>query len=81
VKTELKMPPAGMGITEGTVIRWLKSKGDVVNEGEVLAEIETAKAITEVSSPITGSLQEILLQEGETAEINTTIALLESVSR
>ena len=73
---ELKMPQTGMGITEGTVVKWHKAPGQAILEGEVLLEIETAKAIVEVSSPITGVLQEILLAEGGTAEINTTIALL-----
>jgi len=76
---ELKLPQTGMGITEGTVIKWCKAEGQAIVQGEVVAEIETAKAITEVSSPINGVLYRILLDVGQTAEVNATIALLRMV--
>ena len=74
---ELKIPKSGMGITEGTIAKWHKAEGDAITQGEVLVEIETAKAVEEVESPITGMLKKILLAEGEEAEVLTTIALLE----
>jgi 2-oxoisovalerate dehydrogenase E2 component (dihydrolipoyl transacylase) len=73
----LKMPQTGMGITEGTVVKWHKAPGEPICLGELLVEIETAKAIVEVPSPITGVLERILLAQGETAEVNTTIAWLQ----
>jgi pyruvate/2-oxoglutarate dehydrogenase complex dihydrolipoamide acyltransferase (E2) component len=75
--TKVLIPKTGMGITEGTVARWLKAEGDLVTAGEVIVEIETAKAMQEVSSPVTGVLKAILLAEGQTAEVTAEIALIE----
>jgi len=72
--TKVLIPKAGMGITEGTIAKWLKAEGDVVREGEVIVEIETAKAIEEVSAPVAGVLKRILLSEGQTAEVYSEIA-------
>ena len=75
--TKVNLPKSGMGIEEGTVARWAKAVGDKVAKGELLVEIETAKAIQEVTAPTTGRVTAILLAEGETAPVNTTIAELE----
>lgn len=75
--THVNLPKAGMGIEEGTAVRWLKSVGDKVHQGEVLVEIETAKALQEVEAPVSGRLVSILLPEGETAAVNTPIAVIE----
>lgn len=72
----LKIPKSGMGIAEGTIEKWHKAEGDAITKGEILVEIETAKAIEEVESPVTGLLEKILLAEGESAEVETSIALL-----
>ena len=66
-----------MGITEGEVVRWLKAEGDRVSEGEVIAEVETAKATIEIEAPASGVLAKILVREGENAEVNTEIATIE----
>ena len=50
----VNFPRPGMGIDEGTVVRWLKQCGDRVERGEVLVELETAKALSEVTSPVSG---------------------------
>jgi pyruvate dehydrogenase E2 component (dihydrolipoamide acetyltransferase) len=71
------IPKGGMGIDEGTIAKWLKSEGDRVLEGEVIVEIETAKAIEEVRSPATGVLAKVLLLEGQSASVHTEIALIE----
>jgi pyruvate/2-oxoglutarate dehydrogenase complex dihydrolipoamide acyltransferase (E2) component len=73
----VNFPKAGMGIEEGTAIRWLKAVGEKVREGEVLVEIETAKALQEVEAPVSGTLVRILLPEGATAAVNTPIAVIE----
>lgn len=74
---ELKIPKTGMGISEGSIKKWLKLEGDPVVKGEVLVEIETAKAIEEVESPITGTLKKILLVENESSDIGEVIAILD----
>jgi pyruvate/2-oxoglutarate dehydrogenase complex dihydrolipoamide acyltransferase (E2) component len=75
--TKVNFPKSGMGIDEGTVARWLKAVGDKVEKGEIMVEIETAKAIQEVAAPVSGTLVKILLAEGETALVNTDIAVIE----
>ena len=75
--TKLVLPKWGMGLTEGTVLEWLKAEGDSITKGEPIVEIETAKATQEVEAPVSGVLTKILLAEGETADVNTEIAEIE----
>jgi pyruvate/2-oxoglutarate dehydrogenase complex dihydrolipoamide acyltransferase (E2) component len=75
--TYVILPKWGMGIDEGTIASWLKAKGDRVERGEPLVEIETAKATQDVEAPASGSLVDILVAEGQAAAVNTTIAILE----
>ncbi|WP_116810883.1 biotin/lipoyl-containing protein [Steroidobacter cummioxidans] len=77
MSTRVVLPKWGMGIEEGTVTRWLKSVGEKVEKGEPLVEIETAKATQEVESPVSGILVELLLAEGETAAVNSEIAVID----
>jgi pyruvate/2-oxoglutarate dehydrogenase complex dihydrolipoamide acyltransferase (E2) component len=76
VTVKVNFAKAGMGIDEGTVIRWLKAVGDQVTQGEVLAEIETAKAIQEIQAPSSGTLTEILVPAGEVATVNSALATI-----
>ena len=73
----VNLPNSGMGIAEGTVARWLKAVGDHVQEGEIVVEVETAKALQEVAAPVSGILTQILVEAGATAPINTTLAVIE----
>jgi pyruvate/2-oxoglutarate dehydrogenase complex dihydrolipoamide acyltransferase (E2) component len=75
--TKVVLPKWGMGIDEGTVLRWLKAPGEPVTKGEPLVEIETAKATQEVESPASGILVRILLPAGQSAAVNTEIAVIE----
>jgi len=75
--TKVNLPKSGMGIEEGTVLRWLTPVGHKVREGETMVEVETAKAVQEVGAPVNGTVVQILIGEGETAAVNTTIALIE----
>jgi pyruvate/2-oxoglutarate dehydrogenase complex dihydrolipoamide acyltransferase (E2) component len=74
--TKVLIPKTGMGTTEGEIAKWLKADGDHVTEGEVIVEIEMAKAVEEVTAPATGVLR-ILLGEGKSAEVYTEIAVIE----
>jgi pyruvate/2-oxoglutarate dehydrogenase complex dihydrolipoamide acyltransferase (E2) component len=76
--TQVNLPKAGMGISEGTVLRWLKAVGDRVEKGEILVEVETAKAVQEVAAPVSGMLTEIKVAEGETVEVNTALAAIDA---
>jgi len=75
--TKVIMPKSGMAITEATIAKWHKAEGDQVNQGEVIVDIETAKAIEEVEAPVNGILSKILVPEDETVEVHTEIAEIE----
>ena len=77
-KVDVSMPKMGESITEGTVIVWHKQPGDEVEQDETLLEIGTDKVDTEVPSPAAGVLDEILVEEGDTVEVGTIIARLET---
>lgn len=70
------MPRLGMGITEASVMNWLKAEGDLVTEGEPLVEIETAKAVEEHNATASGRLVKILVPAGEMVEVLTTIGII-----
>src|SRR5437868_12653758 len=74
---ELTMPKMGDAMEEGTVLRWLKSEGDTIQEEEPIAEIQTEKATIEVPSFEAGKLTKILVPEGETVPVGTPIAQYE----
>jgi pyruvate/2-oxoglutarate dehydrogenase complex dihydrolipoamide acyltransferase (E2) component len=78
MRTKIVLTKSGMGIEEGTLIRWLKSVGDPVVQGEILAEVETAKATQEIEAPVSGTLVTVSLAEGETAAVNTEIGEIEN---
>ncbi len=73
---KIVLPKWGMGINEGTILKWLKAEGDMVSEGEPVVEIETAKAVEESPAPESGRLMKILVPEGETVETFTTIGII-----
>ncbi|HEV7398703.1 MAG TPA: dihydrolipoamide acetyltransferase family protein [Solirubrobacterales bacterium] len=71
---EVVMPRLSDSMEEGTILQWLKSVGDEIAIGDELVEIETDKANMAYESDVTGTLAEILVQEGETVAIGTPIA-------
>jgi 2-oxoglutarate dehydrogenase E2 component (dihydrolipoamide succinyltransferase) len=70
------MPALGESVTEGTVTRWLKSVGDTVQVDEPLLEVSTDKVDTEIPSPVSGVLQEILVGEDETVPVGADLAVV-----
>lgn len=72
--TKVFMPALGMAQETGTLVRWLKADGDVVHEGEVIAEIQTDKAIVELEARANGVLTNMTVQEGQDAPVGGTIA-------
>ena len=71
---EVVMPQMGVSVSEGTVTKWFKQVGDHVEADETLLEISTDKVDTEVPSPGTGIVSEILVTEGETVDVGTLLA-------
>ena len=77
-RIEVMMPQMGESVMEGTIIEWLKKPGDDVEVDDILLEIATDKVDTEVPSPESGKLVEILAESGETIEVGQVIAIIES---
>lgn len=74
--TEIKMPQLGESVVEGTITKWLKQEGDSVEEDELLVEVSTDKVDSEVPSSAAGTIEKILVEEGETVKVGTAIALV-----
>ena len=71
---DVVMPQMGVSVSEGTITRWVKQVGEHIEADETLLEISTDKVDTEVPSPATGTVTEILVNEGETVEVGTVLA-------
>lgn len=75
--TSVTMPQLGETVVEGTILRWLKREGDLVQADEPLFEISTDKVDTEVPSVASGRLVQILVPEGATVKVGTELAIIE----
>ena len=75
---KILVPVLGESITEATVAKWLKNEGDTVEADEAIVELETDKVTVEVPSPAEGRLQEIIVAEGETVNVDALLAILEN---
>ena len=75
---DITMPQLGETVTEGTITKWFKSVGDEIAEDEPLFEVSTDKVDSEVPSPASGYLAEILVEEGETVDVGTKLAVVSS---
>jgi 2-oxoglutarate dehydrogenase E2 component (dihydrolipoamide succinyltransferase) len=76
---DVVMPQMGVSVSEGTITKWLKQEGEPIEADESLLEISTDKVDTEVPSPGSGVVQQILVQEGETVEVGTKLAVIAPV--
>src|SRR4051812_43375443 len=74
--TYIEMPKLSDTMTEGTLVKWRKQKGDKVVAGDILAEVETDKATMEMEAFDDGILTEVYVQEGEKVAIGQRMALL-----
>ena len=80
MSTSVEMPQLGESIAEGTVTRWLKQVGETVERDEPLFEISTDKVDAEIPSPAAGVLSEVRVTEGETVEVGTVVALIDTTA-
>jgi pyruvate/2-oxoglutarate dehydrogenase complex dihydrolipoamide acyltransferase (E2) component len=78
VRVEVVLPKWGMTMQEGTIASWAVSPGSVVHEGDALAIVETEKVETELPSPASGRIVEIVVAAGDTVEVGTVVAWLET---
>jgi 2-oxoglutarate dehydrogenase E2 component (dihydrolipoamide succinyltransferase) len=74
--TKVIMPQMGESVVEGTITKWLKQVGDKVEEYEPLIEVNTDKVDTEIPSPSSGTLLEMLVNEGTVVTAGTVLALI-----
>src|SRR5664279_3315976 len=73
------MPQLGETVTEGTVAQWLKNVGDSVEKYEAFVEVSTDKVNAEVPSPVSGTIRELIVSEGQTVPTGAPIAIIEEV--
>ncbi len=76
-KKEIKLPEIGEGVTEGELVSWLVSVGDVIESDQAVVELMTDKATVEVPSPVAGKVLELKFQEGDMIAVESTILMLE----
>ena len=68
-----KLPDVGEGLIEAELLTWYVKPGDEVKDGQMICEIETAKAVVELPCPYSGTVKELFAAEGETVEVGTVI--------
>ena len=76
----LELPVVGETVTEGTIERWLKQPGDAVAKYEPIVEVNTDKVNVELPCPVSGTLREILAQEGETVAVGAALCVIDEVA-
>ena len=74
---DVKVPQLGESITEATIGKWFKQKGEAVKQDEPIAELETDKVAMEVNAPVAGVLTELVAGEGDTVEVGAVIAKID----
>ncbi|ELZ95340.1 branched-chain alpha-keto acid dehydrogenase subunit E2 [Haloferax mucosum ATCC BAA-1512] len=74
---EFKLPDVGEGVAEGELVTWHVAPGDEVTEDQVLAEVETDKALVDVPSPFNGTVKELLAEEGEVVPVGNVIITIQ----
>lgn len=75
---EMIMPQMGEGIHEGSIIKWHKQEGEKVEKDEIILEVSTDKVDSEIPSTFSGVVKNILVKEGETVEVGTVVAKIET---
>lgn len=80
MRVTLKLSRVGMNMQEATIAKWHKKVGQSFNKDEALYEIETEKVTQEVAAPASGVMLEILVPEGEIAQVNAGVCVVEIVT-
>ena len=75
--TEVKLPPIAEGIDKANISYWHRSAGDKISEGEDLVELVTDKASFNLPAPVSGTLKEVLVNEGDEAKVGQVLARIE----
>ncbi|GAA6822199.1 dihydrolipoamide acetyltransferase family protein [Staphylococcus lloydii] len=75
---EFKLPDIGEGIHEGEIVKWFVKAGDQIEEDDVLAEVQNDKSVVEIPSPVSGTVEEVLVDEGTVAVVGDTIVKIDA---
>jgi pyruvate/2-oxoglutarate dehydrogenase complex dihydrolipoamide acyltransferase (E2) component len=75
---EVTMPKYGMTMQEGTISGWQVAAGDEVQEGQPIAGVSTEKVDEDIEAPVSGTVTEILVEQGETVEVGTVLCRIET---
>lgn len=75
---KFRLPDIGEGIHEGEIVKWFVSVGDTINEDDTLIEIQNDKAVVEIPSPVTGTVKEILVSEGDVAIVGDVLIVFDA---
>ena len=75
---EFKLPDIGEGIHEGEIVKWFIKSGDTIEEDDILAEVQNDKSVVEIPSPVSGTIEEVLVDEGTVAVVGDTIVKIDS---
>ncbi len=79
MKVNLKLIRIGMNMEEATVVKWHRQPGEPFQAGDILYEIETEKVTQEVEAPAAGKMLEIRVAEGENAQVNEVVCVIDVV--
>ena len=75
---EVILPKWGLTMEDGSLMAWLKKEGDRVEEGEIIAEIETEKITNDLEAPVSGVITKILVEEGtEEIDVGTVLCIID----
>ncbi|KFE41872.1 dihydrolipoamide acetyltransferase family protein [Staphylococcus agnetis] len=75
---EFKLPDIGEGIHEGEIVKWFVKAGDQIEEDDVLCEVQNDKSVVEIPSPVSGKVEEVLVEEGTVAVVGDTIVKIDA---
>jgi len=75
---EVTLPKWGMTMQDGTITEWMVEVGEAVSEGDTIAIVATEKAEAELEAPASGRLVEVLVPDGETVEVGTVVARIDT---
>ncbi|WP_203332498.1 dihydrolipoamide acetyltransferase family protein [Planococcus beigongshangi] len=75
---EFRLPDIGEGIHEGEIVKWFVKAGDTIEEDDVLVEVQNDKAVVEIPSPVSGTIEEVLVEEGTVAVVGDVLVRIDA---
>lgn len=80
MRVKILLPQWGMGMEEGMIIEWIVRLGDQVDQGDIVAIVETAKVEGDLEAPASGVIDEIVVPAGETVTVGSLLAVIEATN-